>query len=376
MRVTFTILLFFVLKTTCYSQLTKADYYNKIDNTIHTFNQGKTHSFDSIVSFVNHSFVTNEDKIRAYYSWIATNITYDLEYLANLMSFSKMKMRMATGISQNADTVFKKRKAVCEGFSVLLCKFCEASNIKSVMVGGYSKLPEGDVNTEMLHAWNAVRLDSSWKLIDVTWSGGFVNAMNQYVTRFSDKYFFTDPKEFVKDHLPLDAMWQLLEKPISKDQFFNSTDTTYYSTNFQYRDSIKNYLVLKGAEQKYADALHSHLFDPQNVDFVRDLDVYINNIAADYLLEASVHYKKFQDYQNQKMGKHPSTAMCKKAKALLELAKQDLVKTIDFLKTKKAYTDEYKTVFQEMTDNANSNLKNLKEIIDSINSYLKDISRK
>ncbi len=359
----------------CFCQLTKVDYYNTIDNKIYAFSKGKNPPFDSIVSFVEKHFFSEEDKIRAYYSWTATNINYDVEHLSNIISLSKMNVKATSGTSQTADTVFAKRKAVCEGFSTLLNKFCKASSIQSYLVGGYSKLPDGEVNTDILHAWNVVRADSNWKLIDVTWSGGFVNSMNQYVSRFSDKYFFSKPEEFIKDHLPLDPMWQLLIRPVSKNQFFDSKDSLSES-NLNYKDSIVKYIKLTNTEQKYIDALHSHLYDRENNTFMRDLDVYVNNTASDYLLVASVHYNKFLNFQNQKMGKHPNAAICKKAKQLLEIPKQDLIKAIDFLKPKKAYTAEYEKIFLEMLTNANSNLKSIKSTIDSINTYIKNIGGK
>ena len=32
-------------------------------------------------------------------------------------------------------------------------------------------------------------------------------------------YFFTDPDEFIYNHLPQDEGWQLLARPVTKDEF-------------------------------------------------------------------------------------------------------------------------------------------------------------
>ena len=36
-------------------------------------------------------------------------------------------------------------------------------------------------------------IDSSWKLIDVTWASGFVNFSDDYVPYKDDNYFFASP---------------------------------------------------------------------------------------------------------------------------------------------------------------------------------------
>lgn len=366
--------LVFILSTSAFSQITKADHYNTIDNKLFEYNKNNP-PFDSIVAFVNKNFISQEDKIRAYYSWIATNVEYDVDHLNKMLELLKINVKTISGDSQNADTVFIKRKAVCEGFSLLFNKFCSASSIPSFMAVGYTKLPNGEVYTEIHHAWNVVRSDSNWHLIDVTWSGGYVNSMNQYVKRFSDKYFFSTPDDFLKDHLPLDPMWQLKNDPLSKNKFFGLQDTLP-SAFINYNDSINNYAKVTPKKQKQTDFVHYYLFDPLNPEFQLEMDRVVNNIAADYLSEASLHYDLFLTFQSKKMGKHPTIANCKKAKAILEVPKQDLIKAINYLKVQKAFTKEFEVIFKEMITNANTNLTSIKQTIDAVNSYMKSIGGK
>ena len=39
--------------------------------------------------------------------------------------------------------------------------------------------------------------------------------------RFDDHFFMTPPSQFIFDHFPEDAQWQLLDKPVSKQEFEN-----------------------------------------------------------------------------------------------------------------------------------------------------------
>ena len=43
----------------------------------------------------------------------------------------------------------------------------------------------------------------------------------KYVRRFDDHYFMTPPSQFIYDHFPEDARWQLLDEPVSKQEYEN-----------------------------------------------------------------------------------------------------------------------------------------------------------
>ena len=64
-----------------------------------------------------------------------------------------------------------KRKSICAGYSNLFKKLCDYSNIKCVIIEGYSKgyNYNGEILKEPNHAWNAVKLYDKWELIDSTW---------------------------------------------------------------------------------------------------------------------------------------------------------------------------------------------------------------
>lgn len=75
------------------------------------------------------------------------------------------------------------------------------------------------------HAWNAVRLDGKWFLLDSTWGAGHTDG-HAYVKQFNEFYFLTDPAHFVNDHFPYmdndmaeSVKWQLLKKPVTLDEF-------------------------------------------------------------------------------------------------------------------------------------------------------------
>lgn len=108
--------------------------------------------------YLTNPFDNDEQKVRAIFRWITNNIAYDIDKaVANNFS--------ASDKSQSPYNVLKKRKAVCEGYSNLFVELCTQSGIRCEFIGGISM---DNSKRTSLHAWNAVFVNSTWKLVDVT----------------------------------------------------------------------------------------------------------------------------------------------------------------------------------------------------------------
>lgn len=338
------------------SQVTKADYYNKIDNTMFLLSKNKKHTFDSIVANVKRLYQKNEDRVRAYYTWIALNIAYDSEHL-NSMQKDK-NMFVVKDSSQEAKFVFSSKKAVCEGFSKLMNKFCEASGISSQMIVGYTRMPEGQVMTDVLHAWNVVNIDGTWKLLDVTWSNGYVDFYSMYHKHFSDQYFIDNTANFYKDHLPLDPQWQLSLKPVSKDYFFK-TDTMnkYFTTTaFNYADSISVYKKQSYNTQQWLDYVHYYRYDRSKTGYLEDADRLIYNNAVTILNDGAMDFQEYQVFYTETLSKANTTTNCKKAKTMLEASKNKDISLLNYLAGQKTFTTKIGDELIIVRKNADDNL--------------------
>ena len=70
------------------------------------------------------------------------------------------------------------------------------------------------------HAWNAVKLDGKWRLIDATWGAGYTNAdCSRFKQRLSPSYFMVDPSWLIQTHFPDDPNWQLLPEAVGVKTF-------------------------------------------------------------------------------------------------------------------------------------------------------------
>ncbi|MEM7037170.1 MAG: transglutaminase domain-containing protein, partial [Bacteroidota bacterium] len=104
---------------------------------------------------------TEEEKVRAIYTWITHNIRYDRRAF---LSF--------TYPPSDPKTVLKRRKAVCAGYARLFEELCEQAGIEAYGIVGYSKgafYRLGQKFYRGKHTWSAVRVDNEWQLMDLTW---------------------------------------------------------------------------------------------------------------------------------------------------------------------------------------------------------------
>jgi len=167
-------------------------------------------------------YQTDVERTRAIFAWIAQHISYDYKFyrLRNNKSCLDNGVDTSTSLkSLNelvAEDVMKKRTAVCYGYARLFKCLCDYAGVPCEIINGYAR---GDFNRvesnfRTNHTWNAVKVDSSWHLVDVTWAGGyFTYGTNDFIKRFDDKYFLTTPDLFAEDHFPDDLEWTLLQRP-------------------------------------------------------------------------------------------------------------------------------------------------------------------
>jgi len=89
---------------------------------------------------------------------------------------------------------------------------CEAISGWSKDLDVISSSQSGD------HAWNAVKVNGKWRLLDVTWAAGH-RGPSGFEKQFSGWFFFPKPEYFVQSHLPSNPRWQFVDPPWSKQRF-------------------------------------------------------------------------------------------------------------------------------------------------------------
>ena len=156
-------------------------------------------------------------RIKAIHDYVTNRVEYDLDVLT-------------TGYrpKQDAQTVFKTHQAVCEGYAKLFQALAKAMGEEVIYVRGRVREEFAPVDLIpfhlrvgtskhdwTLHAWNAVKIDGSWQLVDTTWDD---NKQNKY----SADYLMLPPQAMIVSHFPHLSAWQLLAQPRNRKNFENS----------------------------------------------------------------------------------------------------------------------------------------------------------
>jgi hypothetical protein len=208
-----------------------------------------------------------------------------------------------------------------------------------------------------------VKAGGGWRLLDITWAGGYVNSDDQYVKHFSGGYFFTDPSEFVLSHWPLDAMWQLLDHPITKSEFYKEQRPPG-SLSMNFSDSISGYLRQNAKQRQYTDLLHFHRYDPENRIYTMGCDQYVYNNAANYFNKAVLYFEDYAAYARRLQGKEIGLAEVKKCIRLLADPKKYLEEGLLYAGTQTFFHPEIKQKFDVMVQSSSKKLVEVNSFLD------------
>jgi hypothetical protein len=208
----------------CAFSLHAQEDYGKIDTFALSFKEPYTDAADLARQLTKH-YSTDREKARVIFAWIAYNIRYDYQKYKSPTPPPQISASTPQEFAKNMKTLQEKeirttlliKRGVCADYSRLFQKMCESAGLESVTVTGTSSTR---LDRNGKHAWNAVKFDGSWHLMDATWGAGFVETEDErFVRRFTPAFFATPPSLFILNHFPADEKWQMLDKPLSKREF-------------------------------------------------------------------------------------------------------------------------------------------------------------
>ena len=233
---------FFFICTTAFSQ-----NYEFVDKTVLAYPSYS--NLESLSNRIKNDFKTDIHKARAAYTWIANNINYDIEttrktrVFNTIMYFSESdyQRQLKIHLKRKVEIALLSKKALCEGYSAMFVQLCELLNLESKIIRGIAKVRPSEINSNKKiknHAWNAIKINGKWQLVDVGWSNGFIDdATGNWVNDFNDFFFFTKPEHFITSHYPELKKWQLLDEVISLKSFY---EKPIFYTNYFKSDLVLN----------------------------------------------------------------------------------------------------------------------------------------
>jgi hypothetical protein len=189
-----------------------------------------SNTLDPIVAELPKEVETDYKAVARYLSSKATDDFHKVkllhDYVADRVAYDVPNYRAGNYPPFDPETVFRTRLAVCAGYAKLFQAMADEVGVESVYV-------VGDASGGESHAWNAVKLDGLWYLLDVTWDSGSVNG-DSFEKKYRSDFLFTPPDIFVLRHFPDDPAWQLLEAPIDRGTFLRKPqlDPDFFAQGF------------------------------------------------------------------------------------------------------------------------------------------------
>lgn len=191
---------------------------------------------------IMNDFPTDKERVRAAFIWIVHNMDYGRSYDVIFQAdkhfpyYSEIgrKYQLRQLELEKIDHSFLYRLGVCLDYSLILKELCNRFKIPSEIIIGLTKTDIRDHNGEYHlknHSWNAIQIGGEWKLVDPTWAAGQAGLnLSPLFGHYADQFFFPEPEDFIKSHLPANPVWQLLKTPVGANTF--KTQPSYFPEYF------------------------------------------------------------------------------------------------------------------------------------------------
>lgn len=195
------------------------------------------------------------EKVHAIYDWLVINVTYDArlkEYVeSDIENINKYRGFYLEG-------VFLDKRAVCDGIAKAFVVLCRIEGIEAVRVVGES------LEETYNHAWNKVRINNYWYVVDAT-SGGVIINNNEVLNH---KYLLVN------------------------DDFYGSKYVAYTYTNFVAYGEYDIY-----QEMYYEDNKDFNITSQQELnDIIR---WYVNNFNSETTIDMKISFNYGDSFQDE-----------------------------------------------------------------------------
>jgi len=179
--------------------------YEIIDATIELYPTNFS-SAEELSKLISRDFTSEEEKVRAIYTWIIRNVAYDpdeyKQFNYNFKNYRERNAKEEITRKKVIQRTLKKGIAVCEGYAMLFERLCELQSISNYLVRGDIKSNFNDIGRpfKKVHMWNVAMIDGQTFLFDATWGAGKYDG--KFIREPSYFYYKTPPEQLIKTHYP------------------------------------------------------------------------------------------------------------------------------------------------------------------------------
>ncbi|XP_050399570.1 hillarin isoform X2 [Patella vulgata] len=164
--------------------------------------------------------ITNEiEKVRVIFRWLATKNLKEMNF-DHIQAGSPEEVLM--GLKTGKTT-----------YAMVFDTMCNYAGLHSKIISGYAKGADYHPGMKFQpgsnqHSWNAVYIYGTWCLIDAHWAARRIigkqaqtNVSEEFHYQLDEYFFLPDPHQLIYTHFPDENKWQLLEIPITLEEFEN-----------------------------------------------------------------------------------------------------------------------------------------------------------
>lgn len=229
--------------------------YSAIDRHAAKAPDSLARDIPTLVAYLAAPAKSETEKARSLYVWVSRYLSYD-----------HAASNRGRRLNQNIEDILRRRRGTCFDYAQLYEALCRNAGLTCRMISGYAR-PKLDAPVRLQepdHAWNAVRLDGEWRLLDATWSNG----KDEWTGAYGRDYFLPPPELFVLNHLPANPVWQLLDHPVDTSWFKLPGSAVLVRLEkqegavFAFHDSISALLALLPSENAVREAEAAYRFYP------------------------------------------------------------------------------------------------------------------
>ena len=165
-------------------------------------------SLDELIEFVKSSPAkTQIEKAFVIFRWITNNFIYDINYVLTRIP-----------PSHEPESVLKTGLVVCTGYANLYKELSTKVGIECIVITSWARTGKDKIED---HSWNAVKIDSKWRLVEATWASSIMVDENglKFKKMYNPAYFMVPPHALMYTHFSEDQQYQFQEKKLTMDQF-------------------------------------------------------------------------------------------------------------------------------------------------------------
>lgn len=160
--------------------------------------------------------MTQQEKELAINQYLCDTIVYDEDALASAEEYNYMYVNPEFNDSFNVYGALIDGKCVCAGYAAAFKLLAQEAGLEAIVVTGY-------LDGNLAHAWNKVKIDDEWQIVDVTNNDNeyFFNALLNLPSSVGDRVLVED-KEYMLDKVISDYVGES-----DANEYYHITDNYF-----------------------------------------------------------------------------------------------------------------------------------------------------